>query len=300
MRLGRHPRWANLLLGFMPIDLQHYVRWTRNLKVLAWLGNDSLSRHLLIASAEVFHLSFHRYPVGAWGWVPGTGLLARQKLVAADPGQGVDLGRGEAWGLDAAAAAYSLADDRWRERALPWFEAIAEVFVRGQSTCTGNIQATHIHKVLGGRFRVRRANESGFLDHALVGTIESVFRGRDERRARELDRVIVGSVRAGTRRPFWSEGHTAVWVTVGVSPADPTFDEYCTRTPPSAFEEYLTTEHSWSSLAYAWERTGDRYFLERAAQLAGGNLWTTLHEQGLKELEDRAAMLALIQVLGDQ
>lgn len=300
--LGLNPRWHEVLERFQPIDLQHYVRYTRNLKILCWLGNDSLARHLLLSAAEVFHLSFHRYPVGEWGWVPGWGLLAKQQQVTQDPGEGVGLGREHAWGIDCAAAAYSVADEEWRASKQEWFRTIVRVVEEGQSSCTGNIMSAWLgHKALDGRFLVRRTNESVYLDHALAGLGESVLKGAFPDRARVLDDALVASVSAGVRAPYWSEKHQAVWIQVGVSAADFAFPEFCLDVPRSAFDRELgvTTEHSWSSLVYGYERTGDPFFLQRAAALSGGQLWYELHEAGQHNLEERAAMLALIQSVGD-
>jgi hypothetical protein len=44
--------------------------------------------------------------------------------------------------------------------------------------------------------------------------------------------------------------------------------------------EILSTEHAWCSLAYAYGRTGDPFFLHRATNLLGGPLWEHLHEGG--------------------
>ncbi len=290
-------RWHENLDAWYPIDLQHYVRYTRNLKVLAWLGNDSLAKHLLVSAAEVFHLSFHRYPIGQWGYVPNSGLLAKQNGVSADPGEGIDLGRGNAWGLDCAAAAYAIADPAWREGKLDWFHSIGRLVEDGQSNCTGNIQAAYFGKLFGGRLLARRANESAYLEHALIGVNETVFRGEFEDRARITEEVIVRSVKAGVLPPFWSEKSEAVWWSVGVSPVDTQYPEFCRNVPRGAYDGYQTGEHSWNSLAYAFTHTGNHFFLDRASQLSGGKLWQDLHEGGEDWLESRAIMLALVQSL---
>lgn len=282
---------------FKPIDLQHYIRYTRNLKVLCWQGNDSLARHLLLSSAEVWHLSFHRYYADNYGTAPSVGLLTRMLQVQADPGEGISIGRGDAWGLDCTAAAYSVADESWREGKLDWLEDIARLMEEGQSTCSGNIQSEFFFKLFDGRMLARRANESGYLDHALVGLIESVFRDRFEERARVLDEVLVASVRAGMHAPYWSNEHKAQFMSVGTSPSDRSFPEFCLDVPSSGFDDYMTTEHAWSSLAYAYQRTADPFFLQRAAQLLGGPLFEDLHEDGEDWLESRAAILALVQSL---
>ncbi len=297
--LGLRERSHEALEQFQPIDLQHYIRYTRNLKVLTWLGNDSLARHLLIASAEVFHLSFHRFPVGAWGYAPGSGLLAKMNHVKDYPGQGVALGRGEAWGIDCASAAYSVAGEAWRQAKLPWFERIAQLVEDGQSTCTGNIQAEYFSKLFGGRYLVRRANESAFLEHALVGMNESVFRGADPERATTLDDIVVASVRAGLQAPFWNAQDKGIWWSVGVAPTDSSLGigEFCEDVPHNAYDTYVDREDTWSPLAYAYVHSGDPLFLQRAEEMLGGPLWTSLVAGGETWLESRSALLALAQSL---
>lgn len=292
------PWWRADLAAYSPIDHQHYVRYTRNLKVLTWLGNDSLAKAELEAAAENFHFSFHQYPFDKWGYIEPNGLLWRMKLVEEDPHEGLPIGRGEAWGLDVAAAAYSTAGPEFRARTRPWLELVVRTIENGQSTCTGNLMALHVGKLLDGRFLVRRSNESAFLEHALLGINESVLRGADEERAAAVDQMVVKSVRSGLNPPYWSEEHEAAWMTVAVSPQDHSHPEYCDRVPPSGFDGPMDIEYPWSPIAYAYQLSGDAFFLHRATQLAGGeDVWEALHEDGLKGIEGRAAILALVQTL---
>ena len=54
----------------------------------------------------------------------------------------------------------------------------------------------------------------------------------------------------------------------------------------------------WSSLAYAYELTGNALYLQRAEEMLGGDeLLPGLVSQGLWNLENRAALLALAQRL---
>lgn len=295
---GLDPWWEEELASYMPIDFQHYIRYTRNLKILAWLGNDSLAKAELEAAAEVFHLSFHQYPYSQWGYVESNGLLHRIQRAVVDPHDGLPIGRGEAWGLDVAAAAYSVGDDGFRERARPWLELVVRTFELGQSDCTGNLMALHIGKALGGRFLIRRANECAYLESALRAVNESVFRGPHPGLSEAVDTMIARSVRSGLMPPFWNESEGASWLTVGVSGPDWTFPEFCGEVPDSAYDEGLVQEHLWTGIAYAYEITGHPFFLLRAKRLVdSGDLWKELHADGLENVEGRAAFLALLQGL---
>lgn len=298
LRDGLAPEWQDELLSYGPIDFQHYIRHTRNLKVLAWLGNDSLARAELEAAAELFHLSFHEFPYGKYGYVESTGLLAKMELVNLDPGEGLPTGRGDAWGLDAVAAAYSLGSVEFRDRTYPWIEKVVRTFEAGQSECTGNLQALYVGKLLGGQFLVSRSNECSYLENALRGLNESLFAGRDEELFKTVRDMLVASVRAQTRPPFWNETELAPWATVGVAPADPLLPEFCKDVPEGAFGGYANDIHLWSSLGYAYLYTGEPHFLKRAQEMAGSaSLWAKLHEDGLDWIENRSALLSVVQAL---
>ena len=58
---GLDPYYENDLLGFSAHDYQHYNRFTRNAKTLAWQGNDAIARDDLRLAAENYNFSFHQY-----------------------------------------------------------------------------------------------------------------------------------------------------------------------------------------------------------------------------------------------
>lgn len=291
-------RWHESLERWQAIDFQHYIRYTKDLKALCWLGNDSLAEHLLVSAAEVFHLSFHRYTAEPYGYVPGSGLLKKMQYVEADPQEGVPIGRGEAWGLDAVAAAYSVGDADWRERKVDWLNDVTSMIINGQ-TCRGAIQAQYFGSLLGGRFIIWRANESAYLDHAIVGIQESVYRDEFPERTAELDDVIVASARTGLTAPYYNWQTKSVHNSVGVGAKDPIHPVFCDHVPNQALGQYMTSEHSYNSIAFAYQRSGDPFFLERASRILGGDAWDRLHQDGLFWIENRAALLALMQSIGD-
>ena len=291
---GLTPAYEEALTSWMPIDIQHYIRFTRNLKVLAWLGNDGLAKEQLLAAAEVFRLGFHEHTNSSGGYVQGTGLRSRIDYVVEFPGQGVDFQRSEGWGTDVAVCAYALGDSSTRSRLYPWFEIIAETIEAGQSTCTGNIMATYIGKTLDGQAYIRMVGHSSYADNALQGMNYSVFQGRDTNLAGLLATMIVNNAYAQISPGFWDPNTDQPYAWVGVGPVG-VAGEYCNDIPDWAKSTYSKTSY-YSSLAYAYEYSGDSIFLFRASQmLGGGDLLTLLQDQGEYQLELSAGMLAMLQ-----
>jgi hypothetical protein len=291
---GLVPAYEESLKTWMPIDIQHYIRFTRNLKILAWLGNDALAKEQLQAAAEIFRLGFHEHTNSSGGYIQGTGLRSRMDYVLGFPGQGVDFQRSEGWGTDAAVCAYALGDTATRSRLYPWFEVIAETIEAGQSTCTGNIMATYIGKTLGGQAYIRMVGHSSYADNALQGMRNSVFQGRDPGLAQRLADMIVNNAYAQISPGFWDPATDQPYAWVGVGPVG--MDrEYCNDIPDWAKSTYSKTSY-YSSLAYAYEYSGDSIFLYRASQmLGGGDLLSLLQDQGEYQLELSAGMLAILQ-----
>ncbi|MCP3920098.1 MAG: hypothetical protein GY711_31620 [bacterium] len=293
---NRNPPYESDLLAFHPIDLAHYVRFTRNLKILAWLGNDTLAKDQIEAAAELFRMSFHQYRNSNYNHIQVSGLLQKQLDTDTVPNNGVGIGRGQGWGIDTSAAAYATGSDRYRSLTLPWFEMIQEVVDRGVSGCRGHVMAQLAYNYDDGQFRVRQSIESAILVHGLRGMSESLFRGVQDARANSIDDAIASAVLAAVRPPFWDEGHTAPWFFVAVSPASALEREFCERYPAPS-DNYDRTSY-FSALAYGYELSGNDLFLFKAAQLlGGGDLLTALEGEGLDNLANTAALLALCQAL---
>lgn len=294
---GLQPPYQSDLAGWSPIDIQHYIRYTRMLKVLAWVGNDSLAKDQLAAAAEIFRLGYHEYPNSKYGYTQVSGLKATMDHVAEFPGQGLNFQRSEGWGLDVAAAAYATGDEHLRARYYPWFQSVVRTVEDGQSTCTGNLMATPVGKIFDGKTSVRLVAHSSFADNALRGIRESVFAGRDDDWAQRTGELVVGSARALISPGFWDESAGKPWQYVGVGPADQKGD-FCNAIPGWAKAPYLESGHYFCSFAYAYELTGDEEFLFRAAQMLNtGSLLAYLQAKGLDGVELTAALLALVQEL---
>lgn len=292
---GRRPSYEDALASFAPIDFQHYIRYTRNLKVLIWLGNDAVSKDLMRFAAHNFHLSFHEHPVTSGYQTQFTQLRQRIAFVGEHPGMGVDIRRTESWGVDTAVVAYAVGDDELREKFYPWFELIAETIDQGQSDCTGNIMATEIDALLGGDYLVRQANETAFVENMLWELRTSVFEGRDQGLVNRINDMIVDSVYGTCQPPFWHEEDGAPRFVIGVAPKQNTFD-YCWDVPQGAMLDHVNSGTYFSSLAYAYQLTGDEMYLFRAAEMmGGGDLLNALQNDGTWNLRYTAALLAVLQ-----
>lgn len=295
---GLAPLYDGDLSGYMPIDFQHWIRYTRHLKTLAWLGNDSMAKDELEMAAELFRLSFHEFRNSNYDHIQNSGLLAKMIHVADRPGQGVDIGRGESWGLDAALAAYATGTDEFRERYYPWFKKVMDVVVEGQSTCTGCIMSSPKDSILGGLYRVRQSYETAITENMIRGLKETVFAGHSENRSNALDQVIAKSVYASVSPTYWNAGAAAPWQYVAVAPIAGEQVPYCDDIPSNGYSETVDRYQYWSSFAYAYEVTGDEHFLNCASQMEGGaGLLDEMLAEGIDNIGNRAGLLALMQTL---
>jgi hypothetical protein len=301
---GLRPAYEAQHFNFDPHDHQHFIRYTRSAKVLAWLANDSLAIDDLLHQTENFHFSYHEHYNGPYNAIQGSGLLQKIRYVDEHAGQGFPFGRGEAWGLDCAAAAYSLADPAWRARKLPWLQRISQVLSRGQAQCSGFIQAFISNKAVDGKYQARQQIEQSITENALVGLHESVYAGAyPDFSAMTLD-VLDGSLRAFIGEMAWFPGEFGPWRYTGVGPLDPDLPVWCSKAemPSDAFTDGdIEAFQDWSSFGYGYELTGDNEFLRKARVQIGGadfqDLVERMHSAGLTNIENRAALLTVVQRL---
>jgi len=294
--LGKRPPYEAALLDYHPVDFQHYIRYTRNLKVLAWLGNDALAKDQLELAGELFRLSFNEFNQNANGVPQAGGLRHTIDYVAEYPGNGVQFGRGQAWGLDTMLCAYSLGDEDFRERTYDWMGIMAQLVADGQSTCTGTIQAKRMNGLLNGQYRIRQSYETSITEHALWGLKETVFRDRDEARRIQVEEVITASMYANVSPLIWREEYNGPVSYIGLGPYDNTQPLYCNNIPNGAEGSGADHHYIWTPFAYAYELTGDDVFLSRAIQMSGGgSLSNALHADGMNNIHNKAALLAMMQ-----
>ncbi len=292
--MGLEPDYAALMRSFQPIDIEHMVRFTNPLKVLAWLGNDALAKGDLRMQAELMRLSYDRWPQTPAGDAIVTGMYFDSEFVSTNPGAGFNVNRGEGWAVDTMVAAYSLASPDWRTRTYPWFQAIANLFRQGQETCSGTIGSVPNYSWFGAQYRVRQSISAAILDNALWGTLRTVLVDQDSATREMALGVLERSTRAMISPNFWNDQQNAPYFLVATGAFDTNLPGFCGPPPGDGTQGYDNYQ-VWSSLAYGYLLTGDPRFLNRATEMAGGNLLGALTGSGLGELENRSAMLVLIQ-----
>ncbi|MBL8863340.1 MAG: hypothetical protein JNK02_15200 [Planctomycetes bacterium] len=295
---GRAPWYEGQLLAFEPIDWQHLVRYTRSAKTLLWLDNDTLAKEDLVAQAEGFLFGYSNLPQDLWGNIIPTGMLAMQNYVAAYPGMGLAFGRGESWGLDAVLCAYSTMNDAWRAELLPWARDLVAMLERGQSACSGIIQASPQYNVFGGQYRCRQSIEAAIMENALVGLRETVLEDADPAHSARLNEVLRRALYAMVSPYVWSNVHNGPWAMMAVGPFDMAAPPFCTTIPTDGNYGFADHYQAWSSLAYGYELTHDALFLQKASAMLGGlDLVATLTGNPLVNWQNRAALTQLAQAL---
>lgn len=106
---GRLPNYDQYIRSYRPVDYLHYVRHTRTFKVLCWLANDPPAKFELESQAEGWRLSCSPLPQTPQGGAVSTRQFVDRRHVEAHLGRGVDIGRGDTWGVDALVAWRALA-----------------------------------------------------------------------------------------------------------------------------------------------------------------------------------------------
>lgn len=296
---GKKPFYEDLLKEYMAVDLQHLIRFTNDLKTMTWLGNDSLSKWQIRRVGELFRMTHHEGNVGNYGYVGASSLQWRMNRVAEHPGAGIEYGRGEGWGLFAAAAAYATGNDDLRERFLPWFTEVSRVCEEGQSDCTGNLTAVRIGKQANGIYRTRQTFEQSFAVNALESMRTTVFDRVDEEVTDRLANIIVDTAYSTIRMPFYDPAHGGLRKIIGVGMSDFSIPDFCFDLPDDAGYGLPQVDHEtpltlWT---YAYKLSGDAEFLQIAANSVGvtSNLEAELNILGAQRLPHSALMLGAVQ-----
>ena len=302
---GLQPDYEGEHLGFDPHDLQHLIRYTRSAKVLGWLGNDSVAKDDLRMQAEDFNLSYHQFRNDSFGGTQSSGLRMNQNFVASNPHKGCSFGRGEAWGLDCAVAAYAFAQQGWRVAKRPWLRQVLRLVSDGQGSCTGFVQAFVSDKAVNGLYRARQLIEQSITENALQGLRETVFRNFDSANSDLAAEVLIDSLYGFVGEMSWFPGQNGPWRYTGIGPLNVALPIWCSRSqmPGNAWTAGdIETYQDWASFAYGYELTGDPLFLEKALEQLDfyPNLLNGLTNEGTENIENRAALLALVQHLAGQ
>ena len=297
--LGRMPPWEGTFLAYESIDAEHLIRYTRMAKALAWLGNDALAKDDLRGQAEGVRMGYNmyrqdHYPQG----VIVTGMYFDRRYADQHPGWGLSYGRAEGWGLDTMCAAYSLGDPQWRAEVRPWFDLVIDLLRDGQTDCTGIIQATPLTNVFNAQYRCRQSIEAGISENAIVGMRESVFRGDSPSKVSETNNVLERAFYAMISNYVWDPVGHGPWALFGVGGSNTDLPPFCNWIPPDGTYGFPDHALIWCSLAYGYEVTHDGHFLNKAAEaMNAGNLTAACYAMGATEIQNRAALLALVQEL---
>ena len=294
--LNLKPQYEDEMRRWRNIDIQHLIRYTRTFKTLIWLGNDALAKDEMRLTADIFRLSYPEVYSSAWGYVQGTGLLYDHLRVQQFPQQGADVGRGEAWGMDAACTAYAISDNSFRTRFRPWFKMFADMVRDGQSSCTGNVVSFYIANHFNGQYRVRQSFEVAMVEQVLRSIGECVFRGLPGITYRELRHVRVGSTYSSLNAPYWNPIQHGPWFVVGTGSADNgQAQDLCDNVPADAFSPHVDFTDYWNAIAYTYDASPDRFLLDRLDEMINAAT-TTLGTSPLVDtlrIEARAALLVL-------
>ena len=298
---GKQPSYEPALRSFDAHDYQHYVRYTRAPKVLLWLTNDSLAKDDLLMAAEVFHFAYHEYDNSQWGSAQESGMRADQLYVQSIPGIGFGFGRGEAWGIDAALAAYAAADVAWREKKYPWFQALANLVADGQGACNGFIQSNVTSKNLNGLYRTRQQIEQSITENMLQGLRETVFRGRSQAFSDLVRDTLASSLNGFISDMVFVPGCNVPPSITAIGPLNVNLPVWCSfnQMPADGWSDQRDSYQDWCSFAWGYELTGDLEFMDKAlTQFGYGNsLHTVIMGGGTDNIENRSALLALAQRL---
>ena len=297
--MGLEPSYEEDLLDFDPHDTQHLGRYTRSAKALAWLGNDALAKDDLLRQAEVFQFEYNRHYNSFYQHVQSTGLLQDLLDVEASPGVGFNFGRGEGWGIDAVVSAYGLSNDMaWRAEKRDWFEDIAETVSAGQASCSGIIQSVYSSKWLGGNYRIRQSIEGAIVENALRGMRERVFEGVSPLHTAMTDDVLHDSYYGMISTFAWDPAENGPWSHLAVAPAATPLVPFCLPgdLPGDGTTGYTDGYQIWSSLAYAYEMTGNPLFVTGLQRLTGtSDVKGGMQASGDDNISNRAGALAMAQ-----
>ncbi len=295
------PSYEGQLLSFDPHDYQHFIRYTHSAKVLAWLANDSVAIDDLRMQAENFRLSYHTNYNSASGLAQPTGLRWDQDYVIQHPASGFRWGRGEGWGVDCTNAAYATSPPEWRAARLGWYDMVADLVNDGQGSCNGFLQANINPKFVGGKYRARQAIEHYIMENAILGMVETVYRGKDSATTAMLEDVLEDSYYAGIGPMAWWPGQNGPYQYTAVAPKDEFQPIWCSaaQIPGDGYTAYVEAYQNPSNFAYGYNLTQDQTFLNFASTQFGNptSLLNKLENDGLTNIGNKAGLLALMQHL---
>lgn len=292
---GRLAPYDAAIRNYAPIDYQHYVRHTRTLKTLVWLANDPLAKLELEAQAESWRLSYPEVPQNTGGAAIETGYLADKRYAQAHPGNGLDFGRGEGWGLDSLVAWYSVASHERRLALQPFFGDLSQTLWDAQADCSGTIMAAAASNIFGGLYSIRTQTETAIVEHALLGMRESVLLRADLSAAAQIADVLEGSYYSTISPLVWRSDRRGPLFKVAVGPYDRTQALYCSFVPTGGESPEIDSYQCPSSFAHAYRATQDEVFLQKAQEMFQWTAIQQVNEAPLSNWQNRLALQRLAQ-----
>jgi hypothetical protein len=110
----------------------------------------------------------------------------------------------------------------------------------------------------------------------------------------EVEQSLKNSFYSNIGPMGWSPTAKGPWTVIAVAPLTGG-TLFCGSLPPNGTSGKPDKYYTWSSFAYAYEMTNDPDFITFAEQMIGGDLLSIMESQGYNTLENRAALLALVQ-----
>ncbi|QDU67120.1 hypothetical protein [Engelhardtia mirabilis] len=296
---GRQPDYEAELLSYDSYDLAHLIRITRLLKTLAWTMNDPMAKDDLQMQAELCAMSYSPHYNSQWGNYVETGMRYDIEYVNSHPGNGFPYGRQEGWAADTMAACYALAEESWRDYYFSWFTDYMDMVSAGQVACSGLIYADINFKILDGNYRGAQAFETSICDNAMWGIKETVFRGENNGYLALTEDVLRDFYDAFISDFAWHpvlDGPARMYAT---GPLNESLPAYCNPAsiPSDGMLFETNTYQTISSLGYGYMLTGDPTFITKAGDIFNGDTFAEAMADGDENVENRAALLAVVQVL---
>ena len=151
-------------------------------------------------------------------------------------------------------------------------------------------------KMLNGQYHCRQAYEQAIIENALWGTKETVFRGVDKGQTRRIETILAASFRSMINFPGWDPALEGPVSILAVGPTNLSIKPYCGTLPAGGAIGGIDKFQTWSSFAYAYELTGNKLYLQRAAEMnQAADLRKSLMNANYGNLENRAALLSLTE-----
>jgi hypothetical protein len=263
---GLVPHYQEDLFDFASHDLQHYVRWIRQMRALVWIGNDTIAKLLVSSAGNLAKMSCVPHYNSANGYMQGMNLIRYSELPENLAGM---FGRDGGWMMDAVNMHYAIADEPWRQSTKnDWYTHCINTIDHVQVPCNGAIQGNDSVKILDGRYRSAQTNEVSILVNGLYGAITRVFGGVDE----ELESRVEGIIsKAVYGLKDWAceaeDDGPRFQVAVTTLNSQTVFCNFADL-PSNGYGNNREYALSWQSWAIGYLCTGDPAFIEKALNVA--------------------------------